>query len=420
MPLHRPHRALLPSALLIALASQLSVNVFAQRFNVSVAIVLLPVLLFRTPDLPVFLTALLAAPGVFFLRCAVQWLTAGTFSGCWAAYAPEILFYLCYGLFFRLYTRARPFQPLRFSTYPALVAIDLGANCVELLARDLFYLPLLLQLLLLAVLRAALVWLLIRTLENYGFQVLRGEDVERYHRLLLMTATLKSEVVWMEKGTALLENTMSEAYRLYSRLRQREPEGADAGTALAIAKDIHEVKKEYLLLMRGISEALELDAATPGMELDELFAVLSRSVQRTARAAGKEVLFHLELEEHFYTTRHHYLMSIFRNLFLNAVEAAGPGQTAHIAVTQRREGDAFLFTVSDDCGGIPPARMSSIFTPGFSTKINYATGEISRGLGLPIVKDLVEQELGGAVSVTSQGGGTEFTLRIPISKLEEV
>ena len=156
------------------------------------------------------------------------------------------------------------------------------------------------------------------------------------------------------------------------------------------------------------------------MELDELFAVLSRSVQRTARAAGKEVLFHLELEEHFYTTRHHYLMSIFRNLFLNAVEAAGPGQTAHIAVTQRREGDAFLFTVSDDCGGIPPARMSSIFTPGFSTKINYATGEISRGLGLPIVKDLVEQELGGAVSVTSQGGGTEFTLRIPISKLEEV
>ena len=301
MPLHRPHRALLPSALLIALASQLSVNVFAQRFNVSVAIVLLPVLLFRTPDLPVFLTALLAAPGVFLLRCAVQWLTAGTFAGCWAAYAPEILFYLCYGLFFRLYTRARPFQPLRFSTYPALAAIDLGANCVELLARDLFYLPLLLQLLLLAVLRAALVWLLIRTLENYGFQVLRGEDVERYHRLLLMTATLKSEVVWMEKGAALLENTMSEAYRLYSRLRQREPEGADAGTALAIAKDIHEVKKEYLLLIRGISEALELDAATPGMELDELFAVLSRSVQRTARAAGKEVLFHLELEEHFYT-----------------------------------------------------------------------------------------------------------------------
>ena len=124
------------------------------------------------------------------------------------------------------------------------------------------------------------------------------------------------------------------------------------------------------------------------------------------------------LSDNFYTTQHHYLMSIFRNLLNNALEAAGTGHTAHLTLTQRREGDDFLFTVEDDCGGIPPQRMAQIFTPGFSSKINYTTGEINRGLGLTIVKDLVEEELHGTIQVSSQNGGTLFTIRIPMRELE--
>lgn len=39
--------------------------------------------------------------------------------------------------------------------------------------------------------------------------------------------------------------------------------------------------------------------------------------------------------------------------------------------------------------------MEQIFEPGFSTKINYETGEVNRGLGLSLVKDFIELRLGG-------------------------
>ena len=69
-------------------------------------------------------------------------------------------------------------------------------------------------------------------------------------------------------------------------------------------------------------------------------------------------------------------------------------------------------------GGIDEEYLPTIFMPGFSTKINYETGQVSRGLGLSLVKDIVESELGGSISVTSEDGCTDFTIRIPKENLE--
>ena len=60
--------------------------------------------------------------------------------------------------------------------------------------------------------------------------------------------------------------------------------------------------------------------------------------------------------------------------------------------------------------------MEQIFEPGFSTKINYETGEVNRGLGLSLVKDFIELRLGGTIRVTSVPGKTVFTLTIPKEK----
>ena len=68
--------------------------------------------------------------------------------------------------------------------------------------------------------------------------------------------------------------------------------------------------------------------------------------------------------------------------------------------------------------GIAPEYLPTIFEPGFSTKINFETGKVSRGLGLSLVKDIVEEELGGVISVKSQNGCTDFTIRIPRKNLE--
>lgn len=414
-------RPILLGALLVILASQISISLVAVDFQISVAIVLLPMLAFLLPTFPVLPVALLSAPGVFLLRSAMQGISSGTLAGCWQSHAPEMLFYLTYGLLLSAYLKKMPLHPFRALKCVPLIAVDALANFVELLVRlgeGVFRPEILLQLLAVGAGRGVLAWAAIRMLDYYGFQVLRREDAERYQRLLLMTAALKSEVAWMDKGTGLIENTMNSAYHLYSQLRGAKTDPAVTDTALTIAKDIHEVKKEYFLIMRGISEALESESGREGMELGELFSILGRSVQRAAQAAGKEIRFTSACEEKLRTGQHHYLMSIFRNLLNNAVEAAGSGGPHHLSLTERRDGELALFRVSDDCGGIAPERVGQIFDPGFSSKINYATGEINRGLGLAIVKDLVEEKLSGRIAVEPAPGGTVFSVWIPRAVLE--
>ena len=87
-------------------------------------------------------------------------------------------------------------------------------------------------------------------------------------------------------------------------------------------------------------------------------------------------------------------------------------------VEQKEENGDCVLQVHDNCGGIAPEYLPTIFEPGFSTKINFETGKVSRGLGLSLVKDIVEEELGGVISVKSPNGCTDFTIRIPRENLE--
>lgn len=414
-------RSALLGALILAVASQVSMGLEPGAFTISLAVVLLPLLCSLWPGLPVVWTMLLAAPGVFLLRALARLAASGTLAGSWNAHAPEMVFYVCYGLLFELYRRKVRFHPFSLYACIPLAALDALSNLAELLIRvgaDAFHPVSLGRLLLVGICRSLLAWCGLRLLDGYGFQLLRREDAQRYQRLLLMTASLKSEVAWMDKGTALIENTMNRAYHLYSRLRDSEADPKDTQLALSVATDIHEVKKEYFLIMRGISEALETENVGTGMEWRELAALLGQSVTQTAQAAGKQVLFQSDSRIQFYTLQHHYLMSIFHNLLSNAVEAASDHGVFHISLTARAEGDDYCFTVRDDCGGIPPERLEQIFLPGFSSKINYTTGAVNRGLGLPLVKGLVEEKLHGTIGVDSGGGCTTFTIRIPKSELE--
>lgn len=128
--------------------------------------------------------------------------------------------------------------------------------------------------------------------------------------------------------------------------------------------------------------------------------------------SGKEVSVSLHLPHRLYTGQHYAWMSIFRNLFTNALEAE-KSSYVQIEVVQNFSGDNCIFQITDHGPGIPEENQPEIFCPGFSTKINYETGEVSRGLGLNLVHDLIKDQFHGTISLESVPGKTTFTITVP-------
>ncbi len=404
-------------AVCVTLASQISIGLLDNGFKVSAGVLFLPIFSFYISSFPIFRTAAISAPLVFLLRGLV-WCLSQKDPWLLAEDAPEMLFYLAYGFFLFLWLRKVSLHPFRLSALFPIAGIDFLANCVELLVRNDLEGERLLQIALVAIVRTAAITGLLWALEWYGFSVLHREDTQRYQRLLTMTSILRGELAWMQKSASMIEGTMNAAYSLYSRLRESQPDSQESLCALSIAKDIHEVKKEYMLILRGITEALQKEKEEDGMWFSKIWSVLFNGLSRAAQDAGKHAEFSLVLTKDFYTRHQYELLSIFRNLLNNALEAAKL-DPVKIRLVQEDDGENWLFKVWDTCGGIPSQVLDKIFLAGFSTKINYETGEINRGLGLSLVRDLVEDTLSGSIRVESKNGETIFFLKIPKGIVEE-
>ena len=147
----------------------------------------------------------------------------------------------------------------------------------------------------------------------------------------------------MRKNTALIEETMRTSYKLFENLKSSGAEPGLTSSALSVAKDIHEIKKEYLLIMRGISEALDEELKSDGMHLEELLLLLKDAMALVAKEQDKELLLTLEYADNPYTDRHYALMSIFRNLFINAIEAAAGQKGSDRALPRRPRAQIISF-----------------------------------------------------------------------------
>jgi signal transduction histidine kinase len=93
----------------------------------------------------------------------------------------------------------------------------------------------------------------------------------------------------------------------------------------------------------------------------------------------------------------------------NAVKYSNPGGRVRVRV--RHESGQALLTVEDEGIGIPAADQENLFVRFFRAG---NTGDIhGTGLGLALVRQVVEGHGGSVDLVSSLGEGTTVTLRLP-------
>lgn len=103
------------------------------------------------------------------------------------------------------------------------------------------------------------------------------------------------------------------------------------------------------------------------------------------------------------------LRSVVTNLIVNALEVtAGKGP---VSVTVRSDDDAVTITVADRGPGLPDR---DVFEAFFTTKSS------GTGLGLWLVRRVVEEAGGSIVAGARRRGGAEFTVRMPLPRHERL
>ncbi|HMD19488.1 MAG TPA: HAMP domain-containing sensor histidine kinase [Alloacidobacterium sp.] len=167
---------------------------------------------------------------------------------------------------------------------------------------------------------------------------------------------------------------------------------------------------------RGVEKSL-----TRSSSIDDVAGAVQQLKRPLAALAGEKVSLEMECLSCFGRVRlsHEDLTRILINLTRNAAEAMPRGGRIRVTVQQGDGGSFFdsaipartvLLCVQDSGPGIPREQIGRIFDSGFSTKRNGA----NHGLGLSIVRRLVEVAGGSVHATAAPGGGALFEVELPL------
>jgi len=182
------------------------------------------------------------------------------------------------------------------------------------------------------------------------------------------------------------------------------------------AGDIH---KDALRLNRMITEMLDLDRMEAGRmtmhpERIDLNAVVEDVADRVRPNAPNHTLT-LDLQKDLpgINADRDRMTQVASNLLNNAVKYSPTG--GRITVTTRAEGDQLRLDVRDEGLGIPPDALETIFER-YSRVDSQATKDIQgTGLGLPIVRQIVQLHGGKVWAESELGRGSVFHIILPVA-----
>ncbi len=102
------------------------------------------------------------------------------------------------------------------------------------------------------------------------------------------------------------------------------------------------------------------------------------------------------------------------NLVANAIHALDQSETSEkkIVIRSRGEEGHAILEIRDTGPGVPPGQRKTIFDPFYTTK----HPDEGMGIGLAIVKRIVEEHMGKIAVKNHRSGGALFTVRVPIVK----
>ena len=183
----------------------------------------------------------------------------------------------------------------------------------------------------------------------------------------------------------------------------------------------HEViQRQVVHLARLIDDLLDVSRITQGkidlrrdvVELNQVLESAVESVRPLVQGSGKQLMVRHPKEAVLLNADPVRLAQVFSNLLDNAVKYTG--RNARIDVEVQRLGAEAVVSVRDDGVGIPPEHLPHLFDPFYQADRSLGRTHGGLGIGLTLVRRLVEMH-GGTIEAVSDGSGcgSTFVVRLP-------
>ncbi len=172
------------------------------------------------------------------------------------------------------------------------------------------------------------------------------------------------------------------------------------------------IKKEIINLNRLLQEFLKVIRSEKRTftieEINDLIPSIISLLKPQAQKVGAEILFFPGKLPNSIKCDPLFIRQILINLIINSIQAFytenDPNKKRKIEISTGIENDIPYIRIADNGPGIPQNIQHKIFEPFFTTK------QEGSGLGLPLVKKMVEEMNGSIEFISKEKEGTIFTI----------
>lgn len=144
---------------------------------------------------------------------------------------------------------------------------------------------------------------------------------------------------------------------------------------------------------------------------------ITLSVVEYVENKGVNLIFDTDVEEKILACDPDKIERIILNLLSNSVKFTNPGD--EIWVTMIDKGNSIVISVKDSGIGIPEDKLKVIFERFGQVNKSMKRNHEGSGIGLSLVKSLIEMHDGTIDIRSSLGEGSEFIIRLPVKVLTE-
>jgi len=366
-------------------------------------------------------TAALVAVSTLLLRVGLDyffWLPRDYFTFMMAHQYSGVVYFMLLSIILRIggiREGARRFSaPLLFYLGGAVAVSNLVEALVRVSYSEIFALGNMIILILMSAVQVFLVTSLVNISQFQKTLVLDEQERVSYEKMLIVASELYDELFYMQKSMENIENIMAKSYNLHKQLKELKlADRSLERSALEVAEEVHEVKKDTVRILAGLGEVLKIRKEKPVMNLSELLDLVIKTNRSYSQSLNKKIQFNLRIEQDLEVGQIYPLLAVLNNLVSNAVEAISA--EGYIRLEVRLKGRIIRVCVCDNGEPVKEHDRVLIFEPGYTTKFS-ADGVPSTGIGLAYVKGLVEN-FRGRVLFQERPPEKCFIILIPVSSI---